>query len=324
MSEDLHILSLTGGGFKGLYSARILEMLENESGKKINQLFDLIAGTSIGGIIALAASYGIPMADVVKLFKDNGTEIFPSNIRSGKVSNFFQAKYDKTPLEKLLVNFFKEEEMHDLACPTVIPALNMSSGKIKVFKSPHLKDYTYDKNIPIKDVALATSAAPTFFPMHVVKNMKYVDGGLFANAPDLVGYHEATRFMQTSPKNIKMLSIGALTSKISIPNSKCLNKGFKFWLAPKDGKIKLIETLLGSQQQLHVQIIEHILSDNRYLRVDDELSTDELANIDMDKASETATEQILGFAERSFHEKLQTMISMGLLHHNPKKVAMFK
>ena len=103
MNNRFNILSLPGGGYRGLYTARIMADFEDQFGKPIGQSFDLIAGTSIGGILALAAAYEVPMSTVVDLFQDHGKKIFEK-----QRFNFFgirKASYSNEHLKSQLIEF---------------------------------------------------------------------------------------------------------------------------------------------------------------------------------------------------------------------------
>lgn len=195
--QKFKILCIDGGGIKGLYSAQLLAKFEEVFRTNLSDHFDLICGTSTGGIIALGASLKIPMSEVVGFYEQKGSRIFVQWIKWGGVGKFlltiwqalFFNKYASRPLRKALEKVFESRtlsESNNLLC---IPAYNITTGNPRIFK----KDYgtlTEDDKKTYVDVALATSAAPTYFPVKEINNMYYVDGGLFANNPVLVGLTE--------------------------------------------------------------------------------------------------------------------------------------
>ena len=196
--KKFKILCIDGGGIKGLYSAQVLAKFEESFNTRLSDHFDLICGTSTGGIIALAASAKIPMSDVVRFYEDYGPKIFSSpwkylrsighNILAFKQA-LFMSKYSQEPLRKALVSVFGSRtigESRNLLC---IPAYNLSKAAPRIFK----RDYgtlDQDNNKTYVDVALATAAAPTYLPIKEIENVDYVDGGLFANNPIVVGLTE--------------------------------------------------------------------------------------------------------------------------------------
>ena len=196
-------LALSGGGFRGLYTAQLLADLEQHLGQPAATRFDLIAGTSIGGILALALACEIPAARIVSLFQDHGAEIF----RRRSLFGYFKSKYASTPLQSLLADssLFGERQLGECLHPVLVPAINYTTGKPVVFKTAHHSSFQTDKHFRLVDVALATSAAPTYFPRHVFNNCQYVDGGLFANAPGILALHEAEFYFGRSPEHVEVL-----------------------------------------------------------------------------------------------------------------------
>lgn len=195
--KKFKILCIDGGGIKGLYSAQLLAKFEEVFRTNLSDHFDLICGTSTGGIIALGASLKIPMSKVVEFYEQKGSQIFTQWIKWGGIGKcllsiwqaLFFNKYASAPLRKALEEVFGARtlgESHNLLC---ISAYNITTGNPRIFK----KDYDtldQDDQKSYVDVALATSAAPTYFPVKEINNMCYVDGGLFANNPILVGLTE--------------------------------------------------------------------------------------------------------------------------------------
>jgi uncharacterized protein len=139
------ILSLSGGGYLGLYSACILTQLEDQSGIPLGRRFDLICGTSIGGILALGLAHEVPAADMQRAFEEHGEEIFssraPPRSRLGCFIDLgrmvFGAKYRAEPLEKVIIDILGGQTTLGQAKHRVlIPAVNMTTGTPQVFKTP--------------------------------------------------------------------------------------------------------------------------------------------------------------------------------------------
>lgn len=192
------ILCIDGGGIKGLYSATVLQEFEKAYNARLSDHFDLICGTSTGGIIALGVSAKIPMVEVVKFYKEYGPKIFHSKWKSlGSFGNkllslrqaICKAKYSQEPLYNALKSVFgskKISESHNLLC---IPAYNITEGRPRIFK----RDYgtlNMDNDKTYIEVALATAAAPTYLPIQDINGTCYIDGGVYANNPVLVGLTE--------------------------------------------------------------------------------------------------------------------------------------
>jgi patatin-like phospholipase/acyl hydrolase len=314
-----NILALSGGGFLGLFSAQLLAHLEKQAGVPIARCFDLICGTSIGGIVALGLSLEIPAADIVKAFEENGQRIFPPRSRPfGVLSDMWQfgirPKHDPKGLRDTVTAIVGPgrllgEARHRL----LIPAVNMTKGKIQMFKTPHHPNFQRDHLLSMIDVALATSAAPLFFPLAEVNNSLFTDGGLYANAPDICGIHEATHFLKVPRDDVHILSIGTTTASFSLPHKHGVNFGAVQWLT----KQRLISTVMSAQQQLTHFLVQHQLGE-RYIRLDRDLSAEQNAELVLDNASETARKTILGLADALYQERcVDQNLRMLLAHRAP-------
>lgn len=312
--QDFHVLALTGGGYRGLYTAHVLERLEAAAGKPVGQCFDLIAGTSIGGVLALAIAFEVPMQRVVSVFREHGERIFP---KKGGLAGAFSSRYDSEPLREVIslllpASTTLAEAKHALA----IPALNLTAGKQQILKTRHNAEWTRDLMYSIHDVALATAAAPIYFPIAEIDNQLFSDGGLFANAPDLVALHEANKFFGQLDERIRMLSIGTLSSTYSISAATKRDKGVASWLKPPN--FPLIQTILAAQQQFSIQIVAHRLAD-RHVRIDNVLSETVMECVGLDKADAAAQQALLGLAAKDITDLLGTEQIKQFLQHTPQK-----
>lgn len=190
MGKIFKILTIDGGGLKGLYSAQVLAKMEQRFGCSLSNKFDLICGTSTGAILALAVALKVPMEDAVKFYTEKGPRIFREKRKRllgyGKYLTLKQlcisAKYNSTILEKALTEVFGSRKMKDCQNMVCIPALNINNASCCIFK----KDYGTngrDNEKRCVDVALASVAAPTYFPVKEIDDQQYADGSLYANNP---------------------------------------------------------------------------------------------------------------------------------------------
>lgn len=219
----MKILSLDGGGIKGIIPALILEKLEKETQKPICELFDLIAGTSTGGLIALALSVdngkGKPKfsaAEVVELYTKNGASIFDRSrwhrIKSG--GNLTDEKYQKDKFKELLEDYFGSNTLRETLTEVLITSYETERRIPWLFKSKKAKDLKKkDKNFKLTDVALATSAAPTYFEAHKLElgaddYLSLIDGGVYANNPALCAYVDAKSMFGAKDGEIQLVSLG--------------------------------------------------------------------------------------------------------------------
>jgi patatin-like phospholipase/acyl hydrolase len=270
-SSEFRILALSGGGYLGLYAAVVLAELEARVGEPLGRRFDLIAGTSVGGLLSMALAFEVPMAELVKLFLERGEEVFSSRrLPTGAVTRLLDLsrsvmgpKYTGEALRKELTRHFGKRTLGDALHAVVVPAVDVTRSVTKVFKTPHAQASLGDAGLSAVDVTLATCAAPAFFPCVKVGDKLYADGGLFAVAPDQVALHEAELFMGAKPSKVRMLSVGTATMGYQPTEKPEADVGAVGWLT--DGR--LILTMISVQQQ-HVQaIMEDRLAD-RYMRLD--------------------------------------------------------
>lgn len=217
------ILSLDGGGIKGAFTASVIATLEEDSGRPAAEHFDLITGTSTGGIIAIGLGLGIPAREILKFYSEKGASIFPGTSlvqrTGGLLRQLCMPKHSHADLRSALVDVFGERKFGESKCRLVIPTYDAIAGRIFVMKTAHHERFKYDIEAAAVDVALATSAAPTYFaaaPFPAHRDASYVDGGVWANAPVMVGVTEAVGFLGVALNDIDVLSIGTTTKPFNI------------------------------------------------------------------------------------------------------------
>ena len=219
------ILAIDGGGIKGLYAATILRHFEaalrQEHGDeaRIVDYTDMICGTSTGGLIALALALRVPAADICRFYEEHGPSIFRGSQSPLALlrQTLFGGKFSDKPLRRALEELFQDHKMGDSHCLLCIPTYDYTHGTYGVFKFDHREGNLQRHNqLSMVDVALATSAAPTFFPLAQIaleNNTQYVDGGVWANNPALVGFTEALWYFVGAGKayhHLNLLSIASL------------------------------------------------------------------------------------------------------------------
>ena len=302
MGKTFKILTIDGGGIKGLYSAQVLARFEEHFKCRLSDKFDLICGTSTGAIIALAIALKIPMDDAVKFYEQKGPVIFSEDIKKCPLANLwlflkqtlFSTKYSSKELENALVEVFGDKTMKDCHNMVCIPALNINDSSCCIFK----KDYGTngrDNNKRCVDVALASAAAPTYFPVKEIDDQQYADGGLFANNPTLVGllefvYKVLPQFPEHDFNRVEILSISSFEIAHGQKHGKN-NKSFWNWKttlfdAYSQGQAKFESFLLDKIiPQLKFEVIHH--------RVKNEKPSNDISKlIDMDSASAPALKEL--------------------------------
>lgn len=234
--QVVQVLALDGGGLKGLFTAAVIESLEEQLGSPLSRHFDIITGTSTGGLIALGMGIGKSGNDMVRFYQDHGPKIFPNQGLQRFIRywlSWFWAKYPNRPLEETLKMLLvvdgsdAEPILGDSRKRLIIPTLLAASSKPRLLKTPHDKRLRLDWKMPMWSVAMATAAAPTYLPSFEYNGQTYLDGGLWANNPSLIGVVEALQ-MGASLENIRVLNISTTSS-----SSDCLVFKFPFTRAKK-------------------------------------------------------------------------------------------
>lgn len=316
--QPFHALTLTGGGYRGLFTARVLQGIEDHTGEPIGRRFDITCGTSIGGIVAIAAAFEIEMRRVVKVFEEQGALIFPPHDRPatklGKAFDFFRhrtrPRYDTAPLREAILQLVdKDATLGDAKHPVLIPAVNLTQGRPQVFKTRHNPEWVRDWRLRAVDVAIATAAAPTFFELAEVGGNLYADGGLFANSPDLIAIHEAEYFIGVPISAIRLLSVGTTTKSYSIAFSAGRSFGIGDWM----DEDRLFSVTISSQQQFVGQLVAHRL-DDRFVRLDHEPSAEQTRDLGLDVATEAARKTLIGLAEKTVTDALSGRLELFLRH----------
>ena len=299
------ILSIDGGGIRGIIPALILAQIEKRTKRKISEMFDLIAGTSTGGILALCLtkpdSKGNPQysaEDIVKLYEDEGMNIFRKSPWKSvvPVMNMIESKYPKEGIEDVLQKYFGNTKLSSALTNVIIPSYDIERRKPFFFKSREKEEHKR-KDFMMKHAARATSAAPTYFEsakIDLPKNEDYfllIDGGVFANDPAMCAYAEAKKIFEKDEEFI-LVSLGTGKHTRKITKSETEDWGLVQWARPLlsvdfDGVSRAVEYQLK-------QLENSDASFKKYYRFQADL---EEANDDMDDASKRNTRDLKLVAE---------------------------
>ncbi|MBI2749587.1 MAG: patatin-like phospholipase family protein [Burkholderiales bacterium] len=315
------MLALSGGGYRGLYTAKVLELLEQKSGAPVARHFDLICGTSIGGIIALALALEISASKIVEIFIKEGESIFGGRpkqrrLREGRWWDSIwplgmnRAIHTQDHLRKVLERpeFFGNHVLGECSHPVIVPSVNFTTAVPQFFKTSHHPLVERDHALALIEIALATSAAPVYFPQHRFNNKVYVDGGLVANGPALFGVHEAECFLNHSPNDIHVLAIGTLQIDSTASAADRLDRGIRAW-----GK-DLFTLTIAAQERAMNQIVAHRLG-KRFMSINDTLTQNQVKDVSLDLADEQARQTLLGRADNSYQLALKEGVAIRFLTH---------
>lgn len=236
------ILSIDGGGIKGVFPAAFLAKLEEGLHQPVGHYFDLIAGTSTGGIIALALGAGRSAKEVVGFYETYGPRIFANTGILATLKQFLIGKHESEPLRRALEAQFGEKRLGDSQARLVIPSQGLETGQVHIFKTAHDLRFQEDWKQKMVEVALSTSAAPTYFPTHKLPGgTGLIDGGIWANNPVGIAVVEAIGILKWKPEEINVLSISCTGSPMSTNAAHKWSLGNFYW-APK-----LMEVLSAGQ-----------------------------------------------------------------------------
>jgi patatin-like phospholipase/acyl hydrolase len=252
------VLSIDGGGVRGIFAAAVLASLERDIKTRITDHFDLIVGTSTGGIIALALGVGMSPEEILGLYLASMHSIFPAWRRHGlaRPLSLFRAKYRTDGLRRVVLSTFGNKLLCESTVPLVIPSYNVGENTVYLFKTPHHERLRRDWRVPLWQIAMATTAAPTYFPAYSLpdEHVRLVDGGVWANNPSMVGVVEAVSMFGQPLERIRLLSLGTTVATAHRPR-KLDRGGLIQWVrSPNVAQVLMAGQGLGAFTQT-----EHLL-----------------------------------------------------------------
>ena len=331
------ILSIDGGGIRGILPGQILvslekklQKLDNKPDARVADYFDLIAGTSTGGILTCmylcpdegknSARPRFSAERAVELYLDRGDEIFDISLwqKIKSAGGVIDEKYSEKELEEALQDYIGELKLSELLKPCLVTSYDIKRRKGHFFKSHRAKaDISFD--FLVKEAARATSAAPTYFEVARVKgldNQLYplIDGGVFVNNPSLCAYSEARgwKFDQFRDRptaaEMMILSLGTGGKDKSFEYKKAKDWGAVEWIVP------IIDIMMSGvadtvDYQLR-QIYDAVGKPDQYVRLSPELY---VADSAMDNASADNLEKLRKDGEKNasnFDKELTAVAEM--------------
>lgn len=331
VQAPFRVLCLDGGGMRGLYSAALLDnLIKRIRGNQpvdAGKAFDLIVGTSTGGILATALAYGVPLQNIIELYREQGPRIFTNPMPAaggpsllGKIPSYLSwrnwltkrrgaAHSGQAALRRALDEQFGNATIEDLynsrSIGLCIPAVRMATRKSWVFKTPHIpaRDHHHAKNrdnkYKLTDVCLATAAAPIILPLAAIDNPDdlkthdvFADGGLWANNPTMIGLIEALEITE-SKRDIQIISI----STASPPAGKVVKKneinpslfGDKSWKFGVGALEASLDAQASGTQFMAKFLVPHLKANVHMIRLAyDAPSNEQAMCIGLDKADPDA------------------------------------
>jgi patatin-like phospholipase/acyl hydrolase len=258
------ILSIDGGGVRGVLPASFLATVEEQIDENVVDYFDLIVGTSTGGIIAVALGAGIAAADIRDFYLERGPRIFPSNGRLlRKARGLASARYDEKQLQAELEEVLGDRRIGESKTRLVIPSMDVTSGKVHLWKTAHNVRFVQDYQLRMVDAAMATAAAPTYFrPFLTDAGTPLVDGGVFANNPAGLAAVEAVGVLGWPRDEIALLSLGCGAEALDVRIRGWWRSGL-LGFAPK-----VVDVFMAAQSDASCGSAIHLLGDrDKFFRI---------------------------------------------------------
>lgn len=268
---SFRILALDGGGIKGTFTAAAIAAWEAQAQLRVVNHFDLIAGTSTGGIIAIGLGLGLSGQEILEFYRERGPIIFPvTSLRARlkyNLRHLFRPKFSQELLlRELEAAFYRGHpavRLKSAKCRLVIPAYHAVAGVSHVFRTPHHALLRSDAETEAAHVALATAAAPTYFSAAKVGSMiaetSYFDGGVWANCPAMAAIVEAVCYLSVPLDRIDVLSVGTTEEPFTVRGK--LQSGVIGW------NKQLLDILLNAQAETAIKHAQLLASEPRFLRV---------------------------------------------------------
>jgi len=296
MPQVLKVLSIDGGGIRGVIPATVLAEIEARTGSRIAELFDLISGTSTGGILALglvkpsAADAMRPQfsaTDLGELYKTEGRRIFARSLWHHVLAldNLLDEKYEAAGLESVLEQYFGDVPLSAAVTETLVTSYELQTREPWFF-ARHKAREKPGWDFPMRFVARATSAAPTYFEPEELKSTTphggLIDGGVYANNPTMCAYVEAKQ-LHPDIDDVLVVSLGTGQHTRPIPYEEARNWGLAYWAKPIldvvfDGVSDTID------HQMTILCRDSDAGDPRYYRYQTEL---DIGSDDMDNVTKT-------------------------------------
>ncbi|HEX6492940.1 MAG TPA: patatin-like phospholipase family protein [Candidatus Dormibacteraeota bacterium] len=280
------ILSIDGGGIRGIIPATVLSEIERRTGRRIADLFEVIAGTSTGGILAcgltVADPTGRPMrtaAELAHMYVEEGPRIFPHEFL-GRIRSLIDEKYPQKGIETVLRTYMGDAMLSDTLTEIVVTAYDIERRRPFFFRSLRARrDAGYD--FPLWMVARATSAAPSYFEPFLLPaqppdgHYALVDGGVFANNPAMCAYVDADAG-RARRDDVLMVSLGTGSLTRPLPYEKVKDWGLLQWTRP------ILDVVFdGVSDATDYQLLQILGPENHHrLQVDLDVASDALDDVD--------------------------------------------
>lgn len=256
------VLTIDGGGVRGVLPASFLATIEEQVGRNPAEFFDLIVGTSTGGIIALGLGAGLAANEIRDFYTERGPLIFRGQRQLRALRQLVVAKYDPVRLRKELETVFADKRIGESRNRLVIPSMDLTTGKVRLWKTAHHERFVQDYKRSMVEAAMATSAAPTYFKAVVGETgTSLIDGGVFANNPAALGAVEAIGVLGWAREDVAILSLGCGTEPLDVRTGR--------WRSGFAGLgLKIASIFIAAQSDSSTGMATHLVGDrNNFYRI---------------------------------------------------------
>lgn len=295
-----NILTLDGGGLRGIIPIRILQKVEELTGQRIHETFDMIVGTSTGGLIAACLTLRDPkdpgqvryrLVDIADIYIHQGHHIFP--IRNGLskflhgLATFFRPAYSPDGLDFVLKQRINGQRIKDAIRPIMISTYDLNANEPVFFKSRQAET-DEGANARMVDICRATSAAPTYLPAYSFeykgKKLTGIDGGVYVNNPTMAaiaeiskhgkaGYYKKKDGSPVAFEDMRILSLGTGTYTGSVTDAQAVRWGKLAWIK------QIIEIMMRGVNQSTDYESKEMLDPGKYLRLNVEIYDKQFADM---------------------------------------------
>lgn len=276
-TDPIRILSIDGGGVRGIIPAVVLEKLEQDLQRPIHEVFDFVTGSSTGGILAISLTTANPNhqalhtpTEMVNLYITESKTIFSSSTSHflRNLGGLIGPRYESLGLQGLLEKSLGTARLSQALVPLLITGYHIEGESGIEFFSEDAKAFSLDKDCLIKDVAMATAAAPAYFDSVDIEfpwgTLRHIaDGGLYKHNPALLAYVTATKMFPGRPIEIYSLGTGRVSAETL--NAELKGRGLLQWLMP------ILKHLQLGGSEVDSSVLEKLLNNNgrqNYFRID--------------------------------------------------------
>lgn len=320
------ILAIDGGGLRGAIPASFLAEVEEQIGDRVVNYFDLIAGTSTGGLIALGLGLGFPAREILRLYEEWGPQIFARSRFRLLPAGFTAPMYDLNRLRQAVEAVFGEAKLGESRCRLLIPSFDAALGKAHLWRAYPGEGLVDDASAV--DVALSASAAPVYFQAHrSAGGTPMLDGGVYANCPVLLALADAVSHLGWRPGEVRILTLGCAIAPFraeDVPGERgrrVLRGGMLQW------GVRLPELFLTAQEDATLAMARSICGPANVVRVNPAVpggnAVDNPADLPRFRAigAEAAARELPELQPTFFNERAEpgvTPHSTGATPHSPR------